>query len=154
MACPPLRVQERGRVRRRSAVDGAWDALAMGASLLVVIAVWGAPGVPWWARALLIVGVPGLMAWLRFATWYELREDHLYGRSGPFVERIPYRRIRSLRLCENRWSSMALSPRRIEIRQHGRGWLTGTTYISPVDRDAFLEELRRRCPALEERAVQ
>jgi hypothetical protein len=46
-------------------------------------------------------------------------------------------------------SSMALSSRRIEIRQHGKGYLTGTTMISPVNREEFLRELVRRCPNLD-----
>jgi hypothetical protein len=57
--------------------------------------------------------------------------------------------IRSLRLSENMLSSMALSRQRIEIRQHGKGYIMGTTMISPVEREWFLEELRQRCPNLE-----
>lgn len=97
-----------------------------------------------------LIAVPLLvfLASLLFATWYELRDEYLYVRSGPFVERIPYDRIRTLRLCENLWSSMALSRRRLEIRQHGRGWITGTTYVSPADRKSFLKEVKDRCTNL------
>jgi hypothetical protein len=47
-------------------------------------------------------------------------------------------------------SSMALFAKRIEIRQHGRGYFKGTTVISHVDREAFLQELVSRCHNLEE----
>ena len=82
--------------------------------------------------------VAGFLAWLYFGTWYELREDCLLCTSGPFREVIRYDRIRSLKPVKNLFSSMALGSKRIEIRQHGRGFITGTTYISPKDRDAFL----------------
>lgn len=45
--------------------------------------------------------------------------------SGPFVERISYVRIKSVALKENLLSSMALSRRLIETRQHGKGCVGG-----------------------------
>jgi uncharacterized membrane protein YdbT with pleckstrin-like domain len=100
----------------------------------------------------LVVSIPvlGLLLWIYCRTYYELREEYLYCRSGPFFEKIPYDRIKSVKLCENLFSSMALSSKRIEICQHDRGFITGTTYISPVNREEFLEELKRRCTNLEE----
>lgn len=93
------------------------------------------------------VGIPmlGFLFWIYFGTYYEFREEYLYCRSGPFFEKIPYDRIKSVKLSRNLLSSMALSSKRIEIRQHDRGYITGTTYISPVNREEFLEELRSRC---------
>jgi hypothetical protein len=44
---------------------------------------------------------------------------------------------------------MALSSQRIEIKQRGRGFFTCTTYISPVDRERFIELLKSRCDDLE-----
>ena len=83
--------------------------------------------------------------WIYFGTYYELREDYLYCRSGPFFEKIPYDKIKSVKLSNNLLSSMALSSKRIEIRQHGKGYFTGTTYISPISREEFMAELMRRC---------
>jgi hypothetical protein len=40
---------------------------------------------------------------------------------------------------------MALSKNRIEIKQIGKGFILGTTYISPENRDEFLAELKSRC---------
>lgn len=85
-----------------------------------------------------------LMVWIYFGTYYELRDDYLYCRSGPFVEKIPYERIKSVKPSRNMLASMALSIQRIEIRQHGKGYITGTTYISPVNRDEFMAELISR----------
>lgn len=110
-------------------------------------------------NALLIgfaVDIPmlGFLFWIYFGTYYEFREEYLYCRSGPFLEKIPYDCIKSVRLCENLLSSMALSSKRIEIRQHDKGFVTGTTYISPVNREEFLEELKRKCGSLEDNQMK
>lgn len=97
------------------------------------------------------VGWPSLIfiLWIYLGTYYELRDNYLYCRSGPFFEKIPYDKIKSLRLYHSILGSMALSTRRIEIRQHGKGYIRGTTDISPVNPEAFLAELARRCANLE-----
>lgn len=82
--------------------------------------------------------------WLYFGTYYEFKDTYLYIRSGPFLEKIPYNRIESIRFCKNRWSSMALSSHRIEIKQKDKGFVRGTTYISPVNLTAFYKELQKR----------
>lgn len=98
-----------------------------------------------------LVGLPVAagLAWIYFGTYYELKPDHLYCRSGPFVERIPYDRIKSIALKNSMASSMALSRRRIEIRQHGKNYVAGTTLVSPVKREEFMRELISRCSNLQ-----
>ena len=88
--------------------------------------------------------------WIYFGTYYELREDHLYVKSGPFIGRIAYEKIKSIKFSRNLTSSMALSIDRIEIRQHGKGYITGTTYISPEEREEFMKELKSRCKKLDQ----
>jgi hypothetical protein len=99
---------------------------------------------------ILVIPVTLFLAWLYFGTYYVFDEKNLICQSGPFKEKIPYEKIRTLRLCENFMSSMALSRQRIEIKQHAKGYIMGTTYISPVDRERFLNELQQRCPNLDE----
>jgi uncharacterized membrane protein YdbT with pleckstrin-like domain len=135
--------------RVRSAVDIPIAAAIWGAVIIGTAALFVAPPPARLLAVAVLVPVVGFLLWIYWATYYELRPDHLYCRSGPLVERIPYDRIKSATLRSNLFSSMALSTRRIEIRQHGRGFVTGTTYISPVDREAFLSELLRRCNNLE-----
>ncbi len=98
-----------------------------------------------------LVGVPMIcfMLWIYFGTYYEFRDEYLYCRSGPFFERIIYDEIKSVKLSQNMLSSMALSTKRIEIRQHGKGYITGTTFISPMNREEFMKELIRRCNNIE-----
>lgn len=96
-----------------------------------------------------VLVVSAFMLWLLFCTYYEFREDYLYCRSGPFTEKIKYDNIKYLGLSENMLSSMALSSQRIEIRQHGKGYITGTTMISPENRDIFLAQLKVLCLKLD-----
>ncbi len=136
-------------MRVKSEVDW-WFKAIVWSTCVVVAGVLLA--IPPSARAIgLAAGIPVLvfLLWIYFGTWYELRDDHLYCRSGPFSERISYEAIRSVRLSQNVLSSLALSLRRIEIKQHGKGYLMGTTFISPVNRQEFLQELARRCKNLD-----
>lgn len=95
----------------------------------------------------------GFMLWIYFGTYYEFRDEYLYCRSGPFFEKIYYDKIKSVRLSNSPLASMALSTKRIEIKQHGKGFITGTTLVSPVNREEFIRELVKRCKNLEESSL-
>lgn len=133
----------------KSAIDWWFNLIFWGAIVLITVSLFFVPKNEKWIGYL--VGIPMIifMLSLYFGTYYELREDHLYCRSGPFFERIPYENIKSVRLSNNLLSSMALSSKRIEIRQHNKGYITGTTLISPVNREEFMQELISRCKNLE-----
>ena len=98
---------------------------------------------------LAIAPIVVIVTWIMLGSYYELREDILFMRLGPFFGRIKYDNIKELSLKTNWLSSMAMSKERIEIKEHNKGKMMGTTYISPVDRDEFLEALKRRCHKLE-----
>ena len=102
-----------------------------------------------WIVIIMIFPVSIFLGWLYFGTSYEFKENVLVCKSGPFIERIPYDNIRSLKLCQNFMSSMALSRDRIEIKQHGKGYVSGTTYISPMDRERFFDQLKQKCHFLD-----
>lgn len=86
-----------------------------------------------------------LLIWIYVGSYYELRENYLYCKLGPFFERIIYEKIKSIRLIKNSPSSMSLSTKQIEISQHGKGYILGTTFISPINREEFMFELIKRC---------
>lgn len=135
--------------RVRSAIDVPIAVAIWGAVIIGIATVLLAPPPSRLIAMAVLTPVAGGLLWMYWGTYYELRPDHLYCRSGPFVERIPYARIKSAVLSRNLLSSMALSSKRIEIRQHGKGYLAGTTFISPVGRESFLSDLLRRCNNLE-----
>ena len=97
------------------------------------------------------VGFPvlALLLSIYFGTYYELRNDYMYCRSGPFFEKIAYEKIKVVRLRKGMPSSMALSNKQIEIKQYSKGYIMGTTFISPIDREEFFKELVGRCRNLE-----
>ncbi len=84
-----------------------------------------------------------------FNTYYELKQDHLHIKVGFVKQRIYYENIKSLKLCTNLISSMALSSKRIEIKELKKDSVLGTTYISPIDRELFLNELKKHCYNIE-----
>lgn len=96
----------------------------------------------------LVFGTIGFLFWLYLSTYYILEDDHLFCRSGPLKKKIPYDSIKTLKLSRNSLSSMALSLDRIEIREEGKGYLSGTTLISPVNREEFYAELKRLCQSI------
>ena len=93
--------------------------------------------------------VIGFLLWIWYGTYYEFKEARLAIRFGPFFENIPYEKIFSIRPLRSLASSMALSSEMIELR-HGKNYISGTTYISPVNRNDFISELQKRCLNLEQ----
>lgn len=100
-----------------------------------------------WLVTLLPAAAIAFILWLWFGAYYEFKADYLLARMGPFFERIPYKKITSARKFTGMVSSMALSSKMIELR-HGKNYITGTTYISPLDRDGFLAMLYVYCPQI------
>ena len=100
-----------------------------------------------WFFAVVYLLTFGMLLWIYFATYYELRENTLYMRSGPFAENVPYVKIRKAVKCRGYKTSMALSTARIELI-YGRSSISGRTFISPEREDEFLAELQKRCPKL------
>lgn len=124
------------------------------------ILIWGVAGilvvsaiiVPSYMRAIIVpaslFGI-AFMLWIWFGTYYEFRDTYLLARMGPFFERIPYERITSAKNFKGLVSSMALSSEMIEIR-HGKNYISGTTFISPENRELFMAELKARCQNLKD----
>lgn len=82
--------------------------------------------------------------------YLEFKEDHLLIRMHVFRQKIYYDNIKSIRMCRNWLSSMAMTSERIEIKEHKKGFIRGTTYVGPSDREQFFEELKLNCRYLEE----
>lgn len=80
-----------------------------------------------------------------FFGYIELGEEELTVRLSVFRQKIKYDNIKSLRMCSNFLSSMAMTKDRIEIKVHNKGYIRGTTFIGPVNREEFFDELERRC---------
>ena len=94
-----------------------------------------------------IILASAFMLWILFGTYYELYDDCLYCKFGPFSEVIYFDDIRFVSLSENSETSMALSSKRIVIYQYDDDY----TMISPRCRERFLRHLKSQCLYLEEK---
>jgi hypothetical protein len=79
------------------------------------------------------------------STYYTLTSDSLRVRSGPFRWTIRLDTIDEIIPARNLYSSAALSLDRLHVRQRGS---RSSTYISPEDKELFLQELADRSPDL------
>lgn len=134
-------------MRYHSAKSTGFVILVISVIVLLIVSIAIAPAD---LRLIVMTGAAlgiGLLLWIWFGTWYEFQPSGLLLRCGPFYERIPYDRITEASRTKGMASSMALSSDMIELR-HGENYLTGTTMISPKDKETFLAELKARCPAL------
>jgi len=101
---------------------------------------------------LLTMGVMAVITLPFLYGYVELTDEELICRLGYIRYKVPYDKIKSVRLTTSFLSSMAMTTKRIEIREHNKSYIRGTTHIGPVDREEVYEELLRRCHYLEEDA--
>ncbi|WP_020617023.1 PH domain-containing protein [Paenibacillus daejeonensis] len=90
-------------------------------------------------------GCAAFVAWIWLDMRYTFTQEQLVLKSGPFVKRIPYESVQSVRPTRSVMSSAATSIDRLEIR-YGR---FDDVHVSPLEEARFIEELRRRCPGLQ-----
>jgi hypothetical protein len=131
----------------KSAKSIGFGILLWGVMIILVVSVVIIPGSYRLFAAIVSLIACGFLLWIWFGTFYEFRDTYLAIRFGPFFENVSYEKIFSIRPIKSMASSMALSSEMIELR-HGKNYITGTTYISPVDQDIFMTELRNRCSNL------
>lgn len=93
---------------------------------------------------LLFTILEGFFIWTWFGTYYVLKEDHLFIRSGPVKEKFYYNNINKIKQTKSVLSSTALSVDRIEIIYKG----SLGAYISPKDSEEFINKLKEKCPKL------
>ena len=135
-------------MRIRSRVDRLYHGFILIMVLVMIgLSLWVPSDERWMIIGLGAMTI-GVLVWIIYGTWYRFEDDHLLCRSGPFTERISYVRIQSITPCRNLFSSMATARDRLQISQHDKPYVTGTTFISPIDQDAFLMQLVQRCPNL------
>lgn len=108
-------------------------------------AVWLIPANEQWIGWLMFSPLMVLMLLFLYNTYYVFEDDYLKCVLGVFPQKIYYQNIKSLKKTRNFLSSAALSAERIEIKEKNKGYIMGTTYISPKNRDEFFDELRMRC---------
>jgi hypothetical protein len=136
------------RITFRSKVDGWLAAVllisaAASATAVVIVSVVESPLLGLAISPLLALSV-GLPMWVLRATSYTFGDTDLEVYCGPFSWRVPLREIRAVTATRNPLSSPALSLDRLRI-DFGR---MGSIMVSPEDKAGFMEELRKRAPAV------
>ncbi|MGG1632578.1 PH domain-containing protein [Rossellomorea sp. NRS-1567] len=90
----------------------------------------------------------GMILWTGFFQHYELCQDYLYIKGGPFSSRIFYgdlTRVRATRDISTGYRVLS-SRDALEIYYRTGSW--GSVKISPRDKELFLSELDKRCSHL------
>lgn len=134
-------------VRYKSKIDW-WFYLLAGVLIAAAVAVtvlWLVLDVEGlWITALILGALDfGMLIPIMLTTDYTFCDDHLLVRCGWLLrERIKYSDIISAKPSNCPLSSPALSLDRIELR--ASSGLSGATYVSPMDKNGFMEELARR----------
>jgi Bacterial PH domain len=127
----------------KSKIDTWLLMLLVGTDIFVLVIVWsvaslGAMSIP----VALVTLLPATMLplWILVATRYDLTDDFLLIRSGPFRWRVAIADITSVAPTRNPLSSPALSLDRLRI-DYGQG---RAIMISPSNRDDFVRALEAR----------
>ena len=130
----------------KSKVDGWLAAVAIGPGLVVlpviVLVLWRSGGLTFPTVVVLslaaLAGV-GLPIWVFRTTTYELTDDALVVRSGPFRQQVLLTDIESIRTTRSPLSAPALSLDRLRLTFRGGR----TVLVSPEDQRGFLAALAR-----------
>lgn len=122
--------------------------VAPAVAALVLLAAWNAGVWSFQVGALIGLIVSGLLALNAMSVSYQLQDGELTVKMGLVKLSLPVASILSVTPTENPVSAPALSIFRLAIEYH-RGDRPRVMLISPADRSAFLEALRRVDPQLE-----
>ena len=93
--------------------------------------------------AVILAGV----IWMQFSTYYRVDSDMVFVRCGPFHWTIPIASIETVTPTDDPTSGPALSLRRLRL-EFRKGDARDEIFISPEDREGFIEALRARNPRI------
>jgi hypothetical protein len=111
---------------------------------LVLLAAVPALLKPGKGQLIIMMAVILFVGWIWFGTGYEISDDELKIRCGPFRQRIPIQEIREIKKTRNPLSAPACSLDRMEIN-HGR---SKRVMISPADKEGFIKLLVGKSPQI------
>lgn len=91
----------------------------------------------------MLFSLVSLIVWIYLYTYYIIDENYLVIRCGPVKIRILYEDIEHVKSTRNLISSMALSIDKVKIKTNKQGF--SVIYISPKNKDMFINELKNKC---------
>lgn len=98
---------------------------------------------------LIIIPINAVMLWILYDAYLEFRDEELFVKLGPIHRKVRYDNIKSISLVKSYLSSYAMTNKRVYIKIHKKTWITGDIQVGPLNREEFIDELRRRCRNLD-----
>ncbi len=93
---------------------------------------------------IIMIAVLLFVGWIWFGTGYEISDEEVKIRCGPFRQTIPLREIKEIKKTRSALSSPACSLDRLEIK-YG---MSKRVMISPADKEGFVQLLREKAPQI------
>jgi len=94
---------------------------------------------------IIMIAVILFVGWIWFGTGYEISDDELKIRCGPFRQRIPLQEIKEIRETRSPLSAPACSLGRMEIK-YGK---SKRVMISPADKENFIKTIKEESPSIQ-----
>jgi hypothetical protein len=94
---------------------------------------------------IIMVAVILFVGWIWFWTGYEISDDELKIRCGPFRQRIPLQEIKEIKKTRSPFSAPACSLDRMEIK-YGK---SKRVMISPADKENFINTIVEKSPHIQ-----
>ena len=116
--------------------------LIWGLVLLVAVPALLKPGK---CQLIIMVAVILFVGWVWFGTGYEISDDELKIRCGPFRQRIPLQEIKEIKKTRSPLSAPACSLDRMEIK-YGK---SKRVMISPADKENFINTIVEKSPHIQ-----
>jgi hypothetical protein len=111
---------------------------------LVLLAAVPALLKPGKGQFIIMIAVILFVGWIWFGTGYEILDDELRIRCGPFRQRIPLQQIKEIKKTRSPLSAPACSLDRLEIN-YGKSKRVMT---SPADKEGFIKLLVGKSPQI------
>jgi len=121
--------------------DGWLGLLIGGLIFLAAVPAFLKPGK---GQFIIMTAVLLFVGWIWFGTGYEISEDELRVRCGPFRQRIPLQQIKAIKRTRSPLSAPACSLDRMEITYGS----SKRVMISPADKEGFIRMLTGRSPQI------
>jgi Bacterial PH domain len=112
---------------------------------LVLLAAVPALLKPGKGQFIIMIAVILFVGWIWFGTGYEISDDELKIRCGPFRQRIPLQEIKEIKKTRSPLSSPACSLDRMEVK-YGK---SKRVMISPADKENFIKAIIEKSPHIQ-----
>lgn len=87
--------------------------------------------------------------WSTFSIKYEFTNDHLFIKGGPYRSKIPYEKMKKIAYTNEILIGYRVMSSKEGVELFYTTALLGSVKISPLEQDAFIDELVKRCPTIE-----